>query len=322
MSIDIALKLAAALAGVLAILSIFPGPSWPIKIRILIVFLLGMVVLGVFAWPLVAPAEPFGIVSMPGFTPSLIIIVLAIAVGFAGYFVTWPYGTYMGVIAVPAGTVVWAVRSGQISNQFISADVNQRMEIFHSLQGESFFWLLVVAAGLVGVLIARLILKPHKHIEVDDAGEKPRLSTPVNAAVALFASVVISFVIIILLAQNVKLPDARLGNVIAQPSNGQIGFAVFTAFAAASFLTKKFLDTSYIYPAVSSALVSFLGIVVFSRKEITEHITSSWPANFFANPIVTILPVQMVSFGVLGAIAGFWLVESLEIWRNLERQAQ
>lgn len=316
------MKLAAALAGVLALLSVFPGPSWPIKIRILIVFLLGMVVLGVFAWPLAAPSEPFGIVSMPGFTSSLIIIALAAAVGFAGYFVTWPYGTYMGVIAVPAGTAVWAVRSGQISNRFISADVNQRMQIFHSLQGESFFWLLVAAAGIAGVLIARLIAKPHKHIEVDDTGEKPRLSTPVNATVALFASVVISFVIIILLAQNVKLPDARLGNVIAQPSTGQIGFAVFVAFAAASFFTKKFLDASYIYPAASSALVSFVGIIVFSRKEITEHMTSSWPANFFANPIISILPIQMVSFGVLGAIAGFWLVESLEIWRSIERQSR
>ncbi len=320
---DLVLKIAAALAALLVAMSVFPGLSWMLKIRICAVALLGMIVLGLWAWSLVAPAEPFGIVSMPGLTGALILMVMALATGFVAYFITWPHGAYMGVIAVPAGMAVWAVRSGSIANALVgTADAAQRADFFRSLLPEPFFWLLLAAIGLAGVFLGRFVVAPAAPTQIHHSKPLLRLNKPANAVVAVGVSAVTAFVAVTLLAQNVKFPDARLGNVIAQPSSGQIGFAVFVAFALASFISKEFLDASYFWSAAATAVVSVFGLAFYGRTAILEHLAVSWPANFFASPHSSILPLQMVAFGTLGALAGFWLVQSFEVWRSFARQQE
>jgi hypothetical protein len=318
---DLVLKIAAALAALLVAMSMAPGLSWPVKIRILAVALLGMVVLGLWAWPIIAPAGPFGVVNMPDLTGTLILIILALATGFVGYFLTWPYGTHMAVIAVPAGMAVWAVRSGVMADAFVgTTNAVQRADFLRSLLPEPFFWLLIAAFGLAGVFLGRFVLAPVAPAQVNRRRPKLRLNNYANAAVAVGASAVIAFVVVTLLARNVRFADDRLGHVTAQPSAGQIGFAVFTAFALASFVTKEFLDASYLYSAAAATLVSAFGLAFYDKTAVLEHMTASWPANFFASPHSSILPIQMVSFGALGAVAGFWLAQSFEIWRSLQHQ--
>ncbi len=322
-SMDSILKIAAALAALLVVLSSLPGPSWPLKFRICAVVLLGMIILGVCAWPIVAPAEPFGVVSMPDLTGALILMLLALATGFVGYFLTWPYGEHMGVIAVPAGMAVWAVRSGVMADALVgTTDAVQRTEFFHSLLPEPFFWLLIAAIGLAGVFLGRFILSPAASTHINTTTPKLRLNNPVNAAIALVASAMIAFIVVTLLARNVGFTDAQLGQVIAQPSAGQVGFAVFVSFALASFISNKFLGVLYFWSAAATALVSVFGLAFYDRSRILEHMAASWPANFFASPHSSILPVQMVSFGILGAVAGFWLVQSFEFWHSFQEQAE
>jgi uncharacterized membrane protein len=318
---DLVLKTAAALAALLVAMSMVPGPSWPIKIRTLAVALLGMVVLGLWAWPIVAPAEPFGIVSMPDLTGALILMILALATGFVGYFLTWPHGVHMGVIAVPAGMAVWAVRSGVMADKFVgTTGAVQRADFLQSLLPEPFFWLLIAAVGLAGVFLGRFVLAPAAPAQINHNKPRFKLNNPANDAVAVIASAVIAFVAVTLLAQNVKFADDKVGYVTAQPSTGQIGFAVFVAFALASFVTKEFLGAPYFWPAAATALVSAFGLAFYDRSWIMEHMAANWPANFFASPHSSILPIQMVSFGTLGAVAGFWLAQSFEVWRSLQRQ--
>jgi len=322
-SLDSILKIAAAIAALLVVLSSLPGPSWPMKFRICAVVLLGMIVLGFFAWPIVAPADPFGIVSMPDLAGALTLMLLALVTGFVGFFLSWPYGEHLAVIAVPAGMAVWSVRSGVMADSLIGTTVAaQRAEVFHSLLPQPFFWLLLAALGLAGMFLGRFILSPDSGVKIIPAVPKLKLSTPVNAVIALVASAVIAFIAVTFLAQNIRLTDTQLGQVIAQPSAGQIGFAVFVAFALASFISYKFLGALYYWPAAAAVIVSIFGLAFFTRGPVLEHMAANWPSNFFASPLSSILPVQMVSFGILGAVAGFWLVQSFDFWRSFDEQPE
>jgi hypothetical protein len=323
LQMDSVLKIAAAIAALLIVLSSVPGSSWPVKFRVCAVVLLGMIVIGFFAWPIVAPADPFGIVSMPDLPGALILMLLALVTGFVGYFITWPYGEHLAVIAVPSGMAVWSVRSGVLADAFIGTTAAaQRAEVFHSLLPRPFFWLLLAAIGLVGMFLGRFILSPASGAKIIPAGPKLKLSTPANTVIALVASAVTAFIAVTFLAQNIKLTDTQLGQVIAQSSAGQVGFAVFVAFGLASFISYKFLGVQYFWPAAAAPIVSFLGLVFYTRDPILEHMAANWPSNFFASSLGSILPVQMVSFGILGAVAGFWLVQSFDLWRSFQEQPE
>ena len=320
MSMELVLNIIAALAGLLVALSLFPGLSWLLKLRILAVVLLGMVVIGILAWPIVAPDEPGGIISMPGSAGAVLLMVSALGVGFVAYFITWPSGTQIGVIAVPAGLAVWAVRSANVAHAMTNmGSAEQRVEFFSSLMPEPFFWLLIVACGFGGTLLARRVLAPSAGEDADVPRMKPVSKNPMNIAAAILASAVIAFFVVSLLARDIGFSDEQLGHVTAQPSTGQIAFAVFVSFALAAFIVRNYPGVGFEWPAVSTAIVSTFGLALYSRGRIIEYLAVNWPANLFASAHSAILPLQMVSFGTLGAIAGFWLVESFETWRHQEQ---
>ena len=88
--------------------------SWLMKLRIAAAVATGVVLIGFLAWPLVAPAEPFAVVSLLAETISIADTIalagLAFLAGFMAYFLSWPHGREIGILAVPAGLSVWAVR--------------------------------------------------------------------------------------------------------------------------------------------------------------------------------------------------------------------
>jgi hypothetical protein len=103
------------------------------------------------------------------------------------------------------------------------------------------------------------------------------------------------------------LRDSRLGLVLGQPAIGQIVFSVVVSFGAAAFVVKRFLDVSFIWPTVACALITPFSIITYARQSIALHLVERWPAMFFSNAALSVLPVQMVAFGTLGSIAGYWL---------------
>jgi hypothetical protein len=86
--------------------------SWPMKLRIAAVAAIGVLLIGILAWPY---AEPFGAVKAMGSNGAVVLIVLAFVAGFIGYFVSWPYGRQIGILAAPSGLAIWAVRSGSMA---------------------------------------------------------------------------------------------------------------------------------------------------------------------------------------------------------------
>jgi hypothetical protein len=282
--------------------------SWPMKLRIAAAATIGVLLIGILAWPF---AEPFSAVKAMGSRGAVVLVVLAFVAGFIGYFVSWPFGREIGILAVPFGLAIWAVRSGSMAGLIqLNPTVAQRQALVASLRLEPFFWLIIVAAGFAGVLLGRKVCSS-KNIEQTQEKSKSGPGKYLNAILALVCSGFIAQFCIRIFAQ-----DVRLGSVVAQPAVGQVVFAVLVSFGCAAFVAKKFLNVSYIWPSIASAFVTAFMATLYARE--VPYIVQNWPAAFFPNSVISVLPVQMVAFGTLGSIAGYWMAIRYEYWRKHE----
>lgn len=294
--------------------------SWLMRLRIAAAAAVGVLLLGFLAWPLAAPAEPLGVVSAAGisFTDSVVLVALACLAGFVAYFLSWPYGRQIAVLAVPSGLAVWAIRSGNMAGLMLqNPTAAQRQALFAGLRWEPIFWLAVVAAGLGGALLAEKIGQTSQPSQVKEK-HNPLRSNYLNAAIALVASGLMVHFCIKLFARDISFFDSKLGPVTAQPELGQIIFAVSASFLIAAFVVKKFLNAGYIWPIAASALVTWFAITAHCKQHILQYMQMHWPAVFFPNSTISILPLQMVAFGTLGSIAGYWLAVRYNYWRKHE----
>lgn len=305
--------------------------TWINKLRIAAVATLGIVVIGILAWPLAAPADPLlpvraSDISLPG---TLLLLALALAIGFAGYFIAWPHGREMGILGVPLGLAVWAGRSGPMrALTQIWTEPQERVTLVHSLLPEPLYWLLIVAAGFAGVLLAQR-LRPAPQASASDEANPPASAEPasdgssaprkganvyVNGLIAVVVATLVSQFFLGVFAQN--LTTSR--NVAAQPAVGQILFGVTGAFAVAAFVVKRFLDMSYVWPAAASVFAMTFAQVLYYRAAAIRRFAETYPAPFFPHSIFAIVPVQLVTLAALGSVIGFWLAVRYDYWRTHE----
>ncbi len=292
--------------------------SWLMKLRIAAAVAVGVVLIGILAWPLAAPAESFGAVLSDNlsFGGAIILAVLAFSAGFIGYFISWPHGREIGILAVPSGLAIWAVRCGNMADLMrVNPTLAQRQAVFAALKWEPIFWLAIVAAGFGGVLLGQKIRSRPEPGENEEKSNS-ELSIYLNPIIALVGSVLIAQFCLRIFAQDVRVFDPRLGSVMAQPAIGQVVFAVLVSFGIAAFIFKRFLNVSYIWPIAASAFVTGFAITAYLKQDILQHLVGQHPAAFFCNAVTSVLPVQMVAFGTLGSIAGYWLAVRYNHWRK------
>ncbi|MGA2172009.1 MAG: hypothetical protein ABSG82_03210 [Sedimentisphaerales bacterium] len=315
--------------------------TWPIKLRIAIVSAVGIGLIGIIAWPLVAPADPFGVVSVVNgkinAAGAIVLLALAFVIGLVSYFLSWPYGSQLGVLAVPAGLAVWAARSGDIGTLMqLNTPIIRREQIFSTLRWEPMLWLAVVMAGLLGVFIASRIIRPagttpepaDPCLRLAGAGKPAKKSAGkpsnhsignlVSAIVAIIGSAVVAQLFIGLFARDSTVTDATAVTAVAQPATAQIVFAVIVAFTLAGFLVKKVLDFDYILPIISSCLVTPFAVIAYGKHDVLEYFARHWPAVFFPNTVLAALPIQIVAFGTIGATIGCWLAVRYDYWYQHE----
>ena len=283
--------------------------TWLMKVRVAAAMAIGVVLIGILGWPLAAPADPLGAVRATNlsFSETMILSLLVIAASVIAYFVCWPYGREMAVLAAPSGLAVWAMRSGSMG-QLMQGNTAllQREVLWATLKWEPIFWLLVVGVAFAAVWLVQKVQiagEPAKPRQ----GRKSNHRNYLNLVIGLLGSGMIALFCITLLARDVGFKDSRLGMVLGQPAIGQIVFSVVVSFGAAAFVVKRFLDVSFIWPTVACALITPFAIITYARQSIALHLVERWPAMFFSNAALSVLPVQMVAFGTLGSIAGYWL---------------
>ncbi len=314
-------KIGVSLAGVLTGVSMFSDLSWATKLKLAATLLLGIILIG-----LGTAVEPFGVMSVLHRTPDgaafggvITLGGLAVLAGFIGYFLSWPNGREIGILAVPSGLAVWAVRCGNMAELMqLNPTLAQRQGLFAALKWEPIFWLAIVAAGFGGVLAGQKIVTRRLALVTRATSGKQRAT---NAIIAVVGSVFIAQFCIGIFARDVRIPDPMLGSVMAQPAIGQIVFAVLVSFGIAAFLVKKFLNVSYIWPMAASALVTGFAVITYVKQDTLQHLVERYPPVFFSNVVTSILPVQMVAFGALGSIAGYWLAVRVNFRREHHRQA-
>ena len=177
---------------------------------------------------------------------------------------------------------------------------------------EKFKWELDLLIMLFGKILGKA--------DIEKTGKKPesKLNTFFTAGVALVGSVLIAQFLIGIIAQDIRVVDDELGYVVGQPSIWQILLGVVVAFGVSGFVVKQFLGASYIWPILASGVITAFSISTYAKKASLEHILGQWPAVFFSNTVVAILPVQVVAFGVIGAVIGYWLSIRYDYWRHHE----
>lgn len=298
--------------------------TWPIKLRIGLAAALGAAVIGVYYWPQVAPADPFGVVSLVSGTIStgevMVLLAIAFGIGFVSYFLSWPYGRHIGILAVPAGLSVWAVRGGNMGNLMqMNASVESREQLLAIMKWEPLLWLSIVGAGFIGVLAGWALIRPGKSAEAENpekpAGEKTRsfkATDLLSIFVVIVGSAVVGQFFIGMIARDFTLLEPTYGVAVGQPATAQIVFAVLGSFGIVGFLVKKVLKLDYIWVIIGTCLISAITISVYGKEDILVYYFNRWPAMFFSSPLLTVLPIQVVVFGTIGSVAGYWLAVSHE----------
>jgi hypothetical protein len=296
--------------------------TWSIRLRIAAAAAVGIAVIGIYAWPMVAPADQFGVVSVINGTISvydvLVLLGLAFGVGLIAYFLSWPYGSRIGILAVPAGLAVWAVRCGSMGTLLqLNTSIVSRQQIYSAFCWEPVLWLAIVAAGYLGVFLASQIVHPAKTGETGKP-QKRGFGVLLNVVIAVVGSAVLAQFFIGLLARDFTIWDSTNGAAVAQPAMGQIVFAVLVSFGIVGFLVQMVLGVDYVWPVIGSCLVNFVAVSSYGKYDVLEYFIQRWPAVFFSNSVLAVLPVQIVAFGSLGAIAGYWMAVRYEYWHRRE----
>lgn len=293
--------------------------SWINKLRIGAVITLGVLVIGVFAWPLAAPNDPMSPVRAAdvGFVGTLGLLALSFGLGIVSFFVAWPHGREIGILAVPFGLAAWAVRCGPMRTLTQShASAEARQQLVNSLLFEPAYWLLFVAAGFAGVVVAQCLRSDSpSHIDVTRLKSCLKPNGIVIGLIALLVAVLVASLSLGVFAQD--LPTS-IRQPAAQPPRGQIGFAGIMAFAVAGFVVKKFFDLTYAWTALASAFVIPFAAMAYYRPDTIQKFAETQPATFFPHAVFAVLPVQLVAFGAIGSVIGYWLAIQYDYWRQHE----
>lgn len=293
------------------------------KLRIAAAVAIGAVIIGFFAWPVAQPQDPFGVVSFIAGNMSrdsaLKLAILAVLASLLAFFVSWPYGRHIAVLAVPSGLAVWALRSGDMAELMRqNPTASERLRLFAQIKWEPFSWLAIVGFGFLAAYICTKLLSQNSASDTEPKNATVKSNYYINFAIALGISVLLAKILLLVFAQDIKITDDKLGAVIVQVTVAQTVFAILVSFGMAAFVAKKFLDVNYACPIIATALVHPAVISIYLRPEVMEHLVERWPTVFYPNAIVSILPIQMVAFGTLGSIAGYWMAIRYNYWRNRE----
>jgi predicted small secreted protein len=198
--------------------------------------------------------------------------------------------------------------------------VSERAAAYATFRYEGFIWLGVVLAGIAGSVVAQLIRQPA-------AGSRPNAVNPVDTAInrtgkvagsvmlALVMAAAIGYIGLAIFVKGIASPTAG-GNVASEPMVAQIAFGTLIAFGLAGFAVKAVFGFGWSIPLAAVAIVNFAVMTLGGNHKLLVQMAEKWPAATFAQASFAILPIQMVAYGTLGAVLGYWMAVRYNIWRT------
>lgn len=288
--------------------------SWVSKIRIILVMALGGVVIGLLNWHAAKPDDPSGLVSLQNLSvfQGLLLLAIGAVLGFIGFFVAWPYGCEIGLLAAPSGLAIWALRSASISKTLaLMPDVQARQDLFASMRFESLYWLAVVYAGWCGVQLARKV-RPNPTLPILETLPKTERTPFIYKGLAIVVSLVVGTFLLSVFAQDIPLNH---GATLNQPPARQMALGIFLSFGVTAFLVGHFLRLDYHWVMPALVLAYLASSVAFTKTETLTHLSQTSPSLSLPSTILFALPIFIVSFGSLGAIWGHWASIRFHYWR-------
>jgi hypothetical protein len=241
---------------------------------------------------------------------------MAFVSGLLAFLVAWPFGRELAPLAAPAGLAYWACSSGNMFSLIIlNSGFAERQTLYSALKWEGLFWLAVVACGWLGSLVAARIFKVKP---VTIPGFPQEKQGPVNL-LSIISGIACRFIAFRhqCPGQDVKIFDSKLGSVIGQPGTAQIAFAVIVSFGLAAFCAKYFLEVGHFYPVIAAAILIFFVFSWYSgNTETLKYMAESKANAFFPRATCSVLPLQVLAFAPIGAVAGYWLAVKTQYHRQ------
>ena len=305
----------------------------PVKIRALLVMALGAAIFGVIGWPLVAPFEPGGCLTVVLHFRSL--AVLGVALGLAvvaaalALLIARPYARNIAQLAVPTGLCAWAVLTGGMDRLLLSnVDSQERVRMFHYLAADAVIWFVPVALGSVIVLWICEKFGSYDASKESGPAKTGGHTAPAasDAQVGLVPTAVTGHVVVrhlvslgvTCLVAGVLLPVfARSGRAQMEgfaaswftvtPDKGQVVFALIAAFGLAAFASHQ-LFAAPLWCLLLSCPVVAIWVYVGTAHTPQSGALAEAGAHFLpvGRAYAGILPVQYIAVGALAIILGRW----------------
>jgi hypothetical protein len=297
--------------------------SWLSRLRLTLAVATGIILVCIVARPLAAPMDPYSPVTLfqhrIALETVLTIAGLAFAAGFIAYFASWPYGREMAVVAAPAGLAAIAFRSGSIADLMrMYPAAADRIAAYSAFRYEGFIWLAIIVAGIAGGLVARLVRIPTSRpnaVDPTDTLISPSPKVLLNAILALCLATGIAYIALAVFVKGVSTPAAS-GKVSGEPLAPQIACGTIIAFGVAAFAIKLVFNFGWPISLAATATLNFVLMLLASNSRLLTEMAEKWPAATLAQGTFGILPIQLVSFGTLGSVLGYWLAVRYNVWRK------
>jgi hypothetical protein len=280
----------------------------------LILLLLCAVSAGLFysvGWMVVRPVDPFGAVSLLNTASPVVALaelcgLAAVVAGLAAVLLRGRL-PYAGTFVVAVGLAVMATRGSSADHlvRFPPAGTS-RSVLFALLAAEVVAWAVVIA---VGVVAARMV---DTWLGVD-AGDAPRSTQtpPARAEQTPISGRGVGSGLLLLLLCAVcaaLLIRTMGGSLVTAIHKGQVYFSLSAGFYLATLLSVTVSRTRLIiWPLLAVVLISLLGYLAGSQWP-TPTVVNDYRqlTHIMPNFACRALPVEYLSAGVAGAIAGTW----------------
>lgn len=287
----------------------------------------GAVLFGTAGWIVVRPQDPMGPLSMLvhvagsehgfklQFALTLKLMAIAAVTSVAAAALVGKRVQEAGAFAVAFGILTLTLATSGMRALLTSfhapgMTVEAQSVLYHKLVLESFCWFGVILVGLILTRVVERWVATRADNEAEPSGTKPQSPPkapdpgPDAPAGGRFRE---DDLVLGLLASGVAAIGAAVVLTITCKSNekGQICFSLFASFFAGSVLAYRICRTRLGLWYCLSVLIVAVGAYVWAgRPDPRPFDLLTLPPIALARP----LPAEYMSWGIAGAIAGFWFV--------------